>query len=175
MLRLMRVDPAGLQSPKPLQSMTAVVIAGSLFAWGNGWFFAAAFRPGRGGANFEMREFFYLSSFVCLFFGMWGLATGIGLHKRWRWARVSMLFFSGLVICICALGVVMAVSMARDGSGSSTGEVIAVSAVLLATFLTPLGLGLWCVVYLRSAAVKELFLVAVSTPHALSKSLRLAG
>jgi hypothetical protein len=42
----------------------------------------------------ELGHFMHDSSEVLLFFGPWGLATGIGLMWAWRWARISMLIFS---------------------------------------------------------------------------------
>jgi len=37
--------------------------------------------------------------------GAWGLATGIGLLRAWRWARISILVFSSLVAVCGAFGV----------------------------------------------------------------------
>jgi hypothetical protein len=48
----------------------------------------------------EMGDFMYVFSRVTACFGIWGLATGIGLWRRWRWARVSMIVF-GVILVVC--------------------------------------------------------------------------
>lgn len=36
-------------------------------------------------------------SIVFIVAGAWGMATGIGILRRWRWARISVLIFAGLI------------------------------------------------------------------------------
>jgi hypothetical protein len=42
----------------------------------------------------ELGHFTHDSCEVLLFFALWGLPTGIGLTRAWRWARISMLLFT---------------------------------------------------------------------------------
>jgi len=50
------------------------------------------------GGHGEMGRFYHDNMVWTLLFSCWGLATGIGLLRAWRWARVSTLAFSGLLI-----------------------------------------------------------------------------
>lgn len=45
-----------------------------------------------------MGDFTYVSFRVLVCFAVWGLATGIGLWCKWRWARISMLVFGGIFV-----------------------------------------------------------------------------
>src|SRR2546428_7108485 len=51
----------------------------------------------------EFGHFGYAFSRVTVCFGVWGLATGIGLWRKWRWARISMLVFGGILVTRGAL------------------------------------------------------------------------
>lgn len=42
----------------------------------------------------ELGHFMHDSCEVLLFFALWGLPTGIGLTRAWRWTRISMLLFA---------------------------------------------------------------------------------
>jgi hypothetical protein len=42
----------------------------------------------------ELGHFMHDSCEVLLIFASWGLPTGIGLTRAWRWARISMLLFT---------------------------------------------------------------------------------
>ena len=46
----------------------------------------------------EMSAFAYGSAPGSVLYGALGIATGIGLLRAWRWARVSMLVFGSLII-----------------------------------------------------------------------------
>ena len=48
--------------------------------------------------NFAVEASFYI--FPCC---LWGLATGFGILRAWRWARISMLVFGALLALFCAL------------------------------------------------------------------------
>jgi len=45
----------------------------------------------------ELGHFMHDSSEILLLFASWGLPTGIGLTRAWRWARISMLLFTVLL------------------------------------------------------------------------------
>ena len=50
----------------------------------------------------EIGHFVYDSSFVVVPIFLWGVATGLGLTRAWRWSRISMLVFGGLLTVFTA-------------------------------------------------------------------------
>jgi len=52
------------------------------------------------GGHGEMGSFYHENLVWILLFSGWGLATGIGLLRAWRWARISTLIFSGLLVAL---------------------------------------------------------------------------
>ena len=72
----------------------------------------------RSGGHGEMGSFYRANMVRILLFTSWGLATGVGLLRAWRWARISTLIFSGL---LAALGVLAVVAFLREqGSDNYT-------------------------------------------------------
>jgi hypothetical protein len=55
--------------------------------------------PGHG----EIGNFTYAAAFFVVPIGLWGVVTGIGLMRAWRWSRISMLIFGGLLTFVCAV------------------------------------------------------------------------
>jgi hypothetical protein len=51
----------------------------------------------------EIGRFVYDSSFILIPMFLWGVATGIGLKRAWRWSRFSMLLFGGLLALFSAI------------------------------------------------------------------------
>lgn len=51
----------------------------------------------------EIGNFACDASFVLIPTALWGVATGIGLRRAWRWSRISMLIFGGLLMLVCAV------------------------------------------------------------------------
>jgi len=68
---------------------------------------------------------------ICL--GLWGLMTGIGLFKAWRWARISMLVFGGLIASACSLFAVPFFVVSADGSAWQSVLAIRIIGVLMFT------------------------------------------
>lgn len=63
----------------------------------------------------EIGNFVYDSSFVLVPMFLWGVATGIGLTHAWRWSRISMLIFGGLLTLFCAAPGFAFLLTKRDG------------------------------------------------------------
>jgi len=72
--------------------------------------FSFAAQSGHG----EMGRFYHDNMAWTLLLAGWGLATGIGLLRAWRWARISALIFSGLLSLFGVLGIV-AFLLCREG------------------------------------------------------------
>jgi hypothetical protein len=102
------------------------------------------------GGHGEMGSFYHsIIGWVLLFAG-WGVATGIGLLRAWRWARISTLIFSGLLAAAFSiLGVMIFLHSLRDGL--SAGDLT----ILL--FLIPIAIGVWWLVFFTRKDVKAYF------------------
>lgn len=50
-----------------------------------------------------VRGVLILEIVIALAFAGWGIASGIGLLQLRQWARTSMIVFSGIMICFCAI------------------------------------------------------------------------
>ena len=65
----------------------------------------------------EIGNFFYDSSVVIIPSTLWGVATGIGLMRAWRWSRISMLIFGGLLTIFCAMPGLVFLLSKQEGFG----------------------------------------------------------
>ena len=65
----------------------------------------------------DIGHFAFDSSFVLIPMALWGVATGIGLRRGWRWSRISMLIFGGLLAFFCAAPALGFFLIQRDGFG----------------------------------------------------------
>ena len=116
-------------------------------------FFAMEFQSGGHG---EIANF-YANSVVWTFpLAGWGIATGIGLLRAWRWARISTLIFSGL---LAAFGVLEAVASLRMPAGVDTPrwEFIMFKTFLVLLDLIPIAAGIAWLVFFTRKDVKAYF------------------
>ena len=91
--------------------------------------------------------------FLCVV--AWALATGIGLLRSWRWARISMLTFSSFPI---VLGILMAVGLLLLPRGDmSRLNVLVLKAVAASLDLIPIVIGIRWFNYFRQDNVKAYF------------------
>lgn len=107
------------------------------------------------GTEGEIGRFAHAAIPVFLCVVTWGLATGIGLLRSWRWARISMLLFSSLPIL---LGILMAGGFLLLPRGDLSGW----SLFLLKTFalvltVIPIAIGLRWLSYFSQDSVKAHF------------------
>ncbi len=94
----------------------------------------------------------------------WGLATGIGLLRAWRWARISMLVFSSLLAVSGALGVVGFLFMPNGNVSGWTLFLITAGATLFC--LIPVAIGVWWSIYFTRNNVKAHFQTSRKAPLA---------
>ncbi len=106
------------------------------------------------GGHGEMGSFYYHNTPWFLLFAGWGLGTGIGLLRAWRWARISTLIFSGLLAAFGILGIVAFFRM--PGGSISAGDVFW-RAVFVLLSLIPIAVGLWWLVFSTRKDVKRYF------------------
>ncbi len=141
-----------------MKDTASLVIGISAFALLGGIMGAINSSPPMG----EMGDFIYVFTRVTVCFCVWGLATGIGLLRKWRWSRISMLVFGGiLVTCGILLPVVMMLPL-EDGkfvgwAALWTWQSILLKAVGLALLLVVLAGGVRWWKYFKCKSVKSYF------------------
>lgn len=100
---------------------------------------------------------FYADTMVWTFpLAGWGIATGIGLLRTWRWARISTLIFSGL---LAAFGIAEAVASLRMPGDADTPrwEFIIFKTVLTLLDLIPIAAGVAWLLFFTRKDVKAYF------------------
>ncbi len=100
---------------------------------------------------------FYADTMVLTFpFAGWGIATGIGLLRAWRWARISTLIFS---VLLAALGVLETVASLRMPGDVDTPrwELMMFKTVLTILDLIPIAAGIAWLVFFTRKDVKAYF------------------
>lgn len=104
----------------------------------------------------EMGPFMYVFFRVTVCFGVWGLATGIGLWRKWRWARISMLVFGGILVACGTLPPVV-MMLPLGGAAERTLQFIVLKVVGLALLLVVLAGGFRWWKYFTRKSMKSYF------------------
>jgi hypothetical protein len=92
-------------------------------------------------------------AFLCVV--AWALATGIGLLRSWRWARISMLVVSSFPI---ALGILIAVGLLLLPKGEISGlYLLGLKSLAVALDFIPIAIGIRWFNYFRRDNVKAYF------------------
>jgi hypothetical protein len=122
--------------------------------------------PGLGGLG----RFIHFTSVLELYLGAWGLLTGIGLYRRWRWARFSILLFSSL---LAAVGTVLAGMLLIFWHGNHAGmpwwQALLVRGFLILIFLIPVVWGGYWLKFFTRKGIRAQF--QASPPSSGSTSL----
>ncbi len=116
------------------------------------------------GTEGELGYFAHGITPLLLCMAAWGLATGIGLLRAWRWARISMLVFGGLLAALCALLAVPFLLM--PGGGVVWWEAIVMRAVGVLFFLMPAAIVVRWYIYFRRDNVRAYFQTSRKAPTA---------
>lgn len=116
-------------------------------------FFALEFQSGGHG---EMANFFANSMVWTFPFAGWGIVTGIGLLRVWRWARISTLIFSGLLAAFGIAETVASLLMAGDVD-TPRWELIMFKTFLILLDLIPIAAGIAWLVFFTRKDVKAYF------------------
>jgi hypothetical protein len=115
-------------------------------------------------------RFIHFTSLLELYLGTWGLLTGIGLYRRWRWARFSVLLFSSL---LTAAGISLAGSLLlfghRNNSGVPWWQALLFKALVILIFLIPAVWGGYWLKFFTRQGIKAQF--QASPPSSPSPSL----
>lgn len=102
-----------------------------------------------------MGSFYHDNMVWTLLFACWGLATGIGLLRAWRWARISTLIFSGLLAAFGILGIVAFLLTPGEGVSGWTLMILSTASTLL--FVIPIAVGLRWLLFFTRKEVKAYF------------------
>lgn len=118
----------------------------------------ASFPPPMG----EMGHFVHVFARVLRIMSIWGMATGIGLTLAWRWARVSMLIFGGL---LTASGTILMVGyLFMPVEDMVWWRVLAIRVLIVVISLIPVAIGVvWFRFFVRSN-VKSYFGIPRKAP-----------
>jgi hypothetical protein len=111
----------------------------------------------------EIGNFMHDATFFIIPLAAWGLATGIGLTRAWRWARISMLVFGVLLALLCAFPAVPFVLVPERGIGWWESLGLRVVGLL---FLIPPVLIVRSHLYFMQDDVKNYFQTTRQTPTA---------
>jgi hypothetical protein len=109
------------------------------------------------GGHGEMANFFANSMVWTFPFAGWGIVTGIGLLRVWRWARISTLIFSGLLAAFGIAETVASLHMHGDVD-SPRWELIMFKIFLMLLDLIPIAAGVAWLVFFTRKDVKAYFL-----------------
>jgi hypothetical protein len=109
----------------------------------------------------ELGHFTHAVAPVLAAMSLWGVATGIGLRRAYRWAWISMLVFGGLLTAFCTLPVVGLLMSGGVDANSLLGRVIGVL-----MFLPLAGIGVWWFTFFLRANVKSYFGIPRKAPEA---------
>jgi len=107
------------------------------------------------GGHGEMGSFYRANMISILLFSGWGMTTGIGLLRAWRWARISTLIFSAL---LAALGILAVAALLRMPAGDVSGWTLVMLRTISALMaLIPTALGTWWLLFFNRKEVKAYF------------------
>jgi len=109
----------------------------------------------------ELGHFTHGIAPVLTVMSLWGMATGIGLRRAYRWAWISMLVFGGLLTATCTLLIMPCLRMLGGGVASWLPRVVSVL-----IFLPPAAIGLWWFIFFLRANVKSYFGIPRKVPEA---------
>jgi len=107
------------------------------------------------GGHGDIGRFYHDNMVWTLLFSGWGLATGIGLLRAWRWAPVSTLIFSGLLAALGILGIVGFLLM--PGGDVSGWTLILLRTASTMLFLIPIAVGLRWLFFFSRKEVRAYF------------------
>ena len=121
--------------------------------------FAIYLMESQSGGHGEMGSFYHDNMAWTLLFSAWGLATGIGLVRAWRWTRISTLIFSGFLVACGIFGIVAFLLMPGGDVSGWTLVIFRAASTLL--FLIPIAVGIRWLFFFNRKEVKAYFQAAL--------------
>ncbi|HWR17103.1 MAG TPA: hypothetical protein VN577_19900 [Terriglobales bacterium] len=106
---------------------------------------------------------FLVSFFFLLAPAVWGLTSSIGLYRSKRWARISTLIFSGILIFMGVLTPLFLLAIPLPETPRADPAIMSRLKVFLTVFYLLLAsIGAWWMIYLTRPKVKECFMTGVA-------------
>ena len=100
---------------------------------------------------------FFANTMIWTFpFAGWGILTGIGLLRVWRWARISTLIFSGLLAVFGIAETAASLLVPRD-AGTPQWDFILFKTFLIVVDIIPIAAGIAWLVFFTRKDVKAYF------------------
>lgn len=112
-----------------------------------------------------------------MFFGLalWGVLAGVGLFRMRPWARISILVIGALLVIFCGLSIaVLLFVIQQTPELEGTGRAGSIIGVLVGSYLIPILVGLWWLIYFNRAVVKAAFLEGAPAPTGPVRPLSIA-
>jgi hypothetical protein len=90
---------------------------------------------------------------------IWGIVTSVGLFRLSKWARISIIVFSCLLILISGFSglISMFVPVRPPTAGSNPAFLFSIRAIMAAFWLTLLAIGIWWLIFFTRTRVKQQF------------------
>lgn len=126
--------------------LLSVVLVGSLPASRGG--------PALTGAALVAPILFYIA------LGAWGIATALGLFRLRPWSRISILIFSGLLICGCLLTTIVMLVIPipiPPNSDLQASAIPMIRGIFVALFAVPCAVGVWWMIFFNLKSTREQF------------------
>jgi hypothetical protein len=112
------------------------------------------------GSPILFKVLFGAISLMYFFPAVWGIVSGIGLWRLKNWARISTIVFSVLLILMGGFAGLMSLVVPLPTTPNNAADAQAIFGVRMVMgvfWLTQLGVGIWWLVFLNRAKVKEQF------------------
>lgn len=113
---------------------------------------------------FPIKYFLIGLANVVIFLAAWGIATAVGIFRRRRWARMSILIFSALLVLFGVLGAaMMAVIPLPETPGADPRVMSIVRAAIVGFYCALAAIGTWWLVLFNLPRSQPYFSSPVST------------
>lgn len=143
-------------SIRAIQFSKRVKGIGLLAVWANAFpAFAVLLFDFQSGGHGEMGSFYRHYLIRILLFTGWGIATGIGLVRAWRWARFSALIFSGFLAA--GGGVALVAFLRLPGSWFFDWKILLARLAIGSFTVIPIVVGTRWLILFRRPEVKAYF------------------
>lgn len=87
----------------------------------------------------------------------WGIATGIGLLRLKRWARISILVFSSLLVVMAAFGIPVLMMIPSHIAGADASLAVSIRVGVTVFYALLAGIGIWWLVLFSRPSVRLQF------------------
>lgn len=117
-----------------------------------------------------MKYSLFFAAVMAFGFGAWGIASGVGLLRLRKWARISTIVYSAILLVFTILPVLIFLLMPFPATtgypphGNTSPEVMVhtVRLIMVVIYSIPAGIAIWWLTFFNRAGVKSQFAAAAS-------------